>query len=143
MRGTSGVTPETFVSALASSAGLDPAAVEVTSATYTVEASVGLPVPFPDESTDAGQAARMQFRTGLQTALGLTSVDQVAITGVGRRRLTEEALLEFVAPPAQPKPAPVTINDRKLRYLSPRLHAIVFLKRAEPINKIRRGGILG
>jgi hypothetical protein len=103
---------------------LSAADIQITSATYTVAASVALPVPFPDETTTEGQAARLQFRQGLAKALNLDSADQITINGVGRRRL-EEMLqappkLAFVAPPAIAKGY---TNDRKFKYLSPKAKA--------------------
>ena len=124
-RSSGGVSRAEFVAALTeTSSTLSAADVEITSVTYTVDASVALPVPFPDEATAEGQEARLQFRQGLSNALGLTSVDQVAISGIGRRRLEEMLQAPpnavFVPPPPV---AAMRAVDRKAKYLSPRLLA--------------------
>jgi hypothetical protein len=121
MGGASGISPEEFLSALTSTSTLTAGDIEITSATYTVDATVQLPVPFPEESSEEGQAARLQFREGIAAALGLTTAEQVEITGTGRRMLSEADLAPpvFTAPP-QPVQRH-SISDHKMKFLSPKL----------------------
>ena len=62
LKGTTGVPKETFLAALAD-AGVS-GDVEITSTTYSMEASCTLPAPLPAADTEAGVAARDQFRAG-------------------------------------------------------------------------------
>ncbi len=121
MGGTTGISREDFLTALTATSSLSSGDVEITSATYTVEASVQLPVAFPDEGSEEGQAARSQFRAGIAVALGLTSAEQVEITGVGRRRLSEADVSApvFVAPPKPMRKQLIT--DHKMKFLTPKL----------------------
>ena len=133
MGGATGVTTADFMAALTSGGQVTADAIEITSATYTVAAEVSLPVPFPDESSAEGQAARLQFRQGLANALGLTSVDQIGIDGIGRRQLSEEEVSAepvFVAPPGPAKKLKIT--DHKIKFLGSKLKAR-YEKRAQEV----------
>ena len=95
------VSPSDFRTAMlrtlsaADSSGSLQQDVIVTAYVQTIQAQATLPgsVATFDDSTDGGQAARLQFRGGVSTTLGLAvdtvMVTAISVSGSGRRRMQE------------------------------------------------------